>query len=120
MAQAADAKADPNFRVLRSSRAPIRAGHVSTAVATRTQLQEQQFNLRRLKLAELRERFCEGTNANSQGGLDQLMQPRGCCAYDSPDSLPDIRSQVRLDLAAEALIVPIFGSVVPFHVRTIQ
>jgi len=116
----------------RSTRSRARIEQVNKVNAERNKIEERQLELRRKKLAELRIRLCsaDGTPAGSEPSCDASGSGLGaqagarlheCFAYGGPQKLPDAKPQrLQLDPTAEALLVPAFGCLLPFHVRTIR
>jgi len=82
---------------------------------------DHQRDLRAKKEEELRERYLnhstnEGQSSKGQRCLSEVS------AYPSPDMFPDAvrKNQVFVDARNEAVILPIHGQKVPFHVSTIK
>eukprot|EP00930_Biecheleria_cincta_P082284 TRINITY_DN72045_c0_g1_i1.p1 TRINITY_DN72045_c0_g1~~TRINITY_DN72045_c0_g1_i1.p1 ORF type:complete len:1097 (-),score=248.13 TRINITY_DN72045_c0_g1_i1:361-3651(-) len=96
---------------------------VKESMAEQVRLEEMQMQLRAQKLAAMRQRF------EQQGSLSSCPPGRGamapkklgdCKAYADPSKIPKPANCVQIDVAAEALLVPIKGALVPFHCRTIK
>jgi len=80
-----------------------------------------QHDLRTKKQEELRERFLNMSSNEGQSskGLRSLCE---VSAYPSPDMFPEAvrKNQIFVDARNEAVILPIHGQKVPFHVSTIK
>ena len=82
---------------------------------------DHQRELREKKQEELRERFLNQSANEGQSSKGQ----RSLCdvsAYPSPDMFPEAakKNQIFVDARNEAVILPIHGQKVPFHVSTIK
>lgn len=82
--------------------------------------EEHQVKLRELKLEEQRARFC-GASAQSFAAVEakKLYEYE---AYQNVEELPEgpVIPKVQMDFSKEALLVPVCGSTIPFHARTIK
>lgn len=85
-------------------------------------LEQRQAEVRAKKLEEIKERFeGESVNANQIGRGPKRLQEY--LAYQGPSQVPAVEprpSCLQFDVAAHALLVPIHGSIVPFHVSMIK
>src|SRR3546814_14703181 len=85
------------------------------------QRQERQTELMKRKIAEHRRKNRangedgEGDEKNAADAAEEI------CAYRSPSEYPRDASpnQIKVDMDREAVIVPIHGQPVPFHISTI-
>jgi len=85
------------------------------------QLEDQQVKLRQSNLEEKHKRFL-GPNAENLPGQVSERKLHEYEAYKSPAGMPaSLRpNQAQMDMDADALLVPIAGALVPFHVRAIK
>lgn len=84
--------------------------------------EDEQLELRKQKLEEIRERLSGMGAQTSRGGRGGPSKLSDCQAYATPSAMPKDATPngLKLDLNAEALLAPICGVAVPFHVRTIK
>lgn len=116
---AADADA---ARGRRRSTAAVREGEVAEAKAEEERRRKHQMELEQRMLSRGRARLEGGSskkggseNGEKKKRLDELV------AYRSSAAFPPTKSrQLTVDMDAEALIVPISGVPVPFHISTIK
>eukprot|EP00927_Polykrikos_kofoidii_P082060 TRINITY_DN8051_c0_g2_i1.p1 TRINITY_DN8051_c0_g2~~TRINITY_DN8051_c0_g2_i1.p1 ORF type:complete len:1181 (-),score=263.83 TRINITY_DN8051_c0_g2_i1:81-3560(-) len=84
-------------------------------------IEEQQVAMRAKKFEEIKQRFASGGFGQGAGqiGLPKLHEYH---AYSSLDRLPkELKPNlVQLDIGREVLLVPVAGSMVPFHTKMIK
>ena len=82
----------------------------------------KQKELMRKKLDEARRRAEKGGDRLGDGNDDEAQEAKELKTYRSPDEYPrDINNkQIRADMDKEAVLVPINGHIVPFHISTIK
>lgn len=118
--QTAGPAATERVRSMRSMRSStVRAKEAINEQAAMDRLQPP---LRTKKMEEIRKRFEEG-GAEAFGGKGQVAQKRLADyeAYRDVSDLPFRKNpQLRIDMQAEALLVPYKGVIIPFHCKMIK
>mmetsp|Transcript_34459 Transcript_34459/g.112155 ORF Transcript_34459/g.112155 Transcript_34459/m.112155 type:complete len:835 (+) Transcript_34459:3052-5556(+) len=119
---AADTPPDVNPERIIGSRFRNRTTAAKQDMKDMAQIEEAQVGIRSKKLQELRERFAGVVQEQEQGpaGPKALVEYK---AYASPAHLPAVEprpNRLHMDSSADALLVPMHGALVPFHVSTIK
>jgi len=100
------------------TRSHHRVEQAQEKIAEIAEMERKQTEFRRKKFEELQKRFEGVDDRDHEVKLKRLDE---CQAYAGPDEIPDLKqNRMQVDLTNEALLVPVCGFVVPFHVRTIK
>ncbi|KAF4755838.1 FACT complex subunit SPT16, variant 2 [Perkinsus olseni] len=91
----------------------------------RKRLMDQQYELRARKVEECRARLLRSGEDAGDADADATAKNKcldTCKSYSTPDDIPhDIRTtKLTVDAKHDTLLVPINGTLVPFHIRTIK
>lgn len=80
----------------------------------------KQKELMERKVVEAKKRLAKGGSSNPEN--EGVMEAKDLKTYSSPEEYPRdlLPNQVKVDLEREAVIVPIGGRPVPFHISTIK
>jgi len=90
-------------------------------IAAQIEMEQANIKLREKKFQELHERFANQVQER-QRNAREASQLTDIKAYSYYSQMPaNLRpNRVHIDMTAEALLTPICGSIVPFHLRTIK
>lgn len=116
------AKAEPKREQgRRRSATVLEGGDLAEAKAEDEKRRKHQLQLEQRMLVRGRARLEGGDSGKGDGGEEKKRSLDEVVAYQSPKNFPNTKQrQITVDMDAEAIIVPINGMPVPFHISTIK
>nr|pir 138K protein - Tetrahymena thermophila [Tetrahymena thermophila]AAS65456.1 p138 [Tetrahymena thermophila] len=107
--------------IIQDGRRTRNAYHKNTTIVSEKERQKHQLELREVKLKELQERY------NNNGFLSNKINSRALeldkvQCYGGPQDIPKEykKNQIHIDAAHNAILLPVNGELVPFHISLIK